>query len=152
MKNKKIFIACSISKYIDGNRFIDSNYRRFTEKLYNICSTYSDYVFMALRREKYGKKLMKEMCTELDFDEMKATDLVVAIPEDSKGVAVELGWASVLKKRIVLVLDRNKRYTPLVSGLGDMTRVKIIWYENNLDEMLLGNIDAELRIINSEDK
>ena len=37
-KYKKIFIACSISKYIDGNKFTDSNYRKFTEKLYDgIC-------------------------------------------------------------------------------------------------------------------
>lgn len=151
-KYKKIFIACSISKYIDGNKFTDSNYRKFTEKLYDVCATYSDDVFMALRREEYGKKLMKEMCTELDFCEMKTTDLVVAFPDDSKGVAVELGWASVFKKRIILVLDRNKRYTPLVSGLGDMTQVVIVWYENNLDNMLLESIDVELRTMNLEDK
>ena len=96
---KKIFIACPISKYIDGDKFINSDFKFFIEELYSICQKYVPNVFLALKREKYGKKLMKDICTELDFEEMKKTDCVIAIPEDSKGTAVELGWASYMGKK-----------------------------------------------------
>ena len=51
---------------------------------------------------------MKDTCTELDFEEMKTADLVVAIPEDSKGTAVELGWASCMKLKYCLFLIEIK--------------------------------------------
>lgn len=139
---KKIFIGCPISKYIDGDKFIDDDFRFFIEKLYNVCQRYTTEVFLALRREEYGKKMMKDTCTVLDFEEMKTSDLVVAIPEDSKGTAVELGWASCMKKKIILLLDRNQRYTPLISGLKDITETEIIWYDGKLNEVVLSDVDS----------
>ncbi len=88
---------------------------------------------------------MKDTCTELDFEEMKTTDLVVAIPEDSKGTAVELGWASCMKIKILLLLDSNQRYTPLISGLKDITDVETIWYDGNLNRDVLTNIDNMIK-------
>lgn len=130
---KKIFVACPITKYIDNNTFTDAHFKHFIEKMYDFCEHYADEVFFALKREQYGKKLMTDVCTELDFEEMKTSDIVIAIPEDSKGVAVELGWASVMCKKIVLILNKECRYTPLISGLGDITDASIIWYEKLLD-------------------
>ena len=142
---KKIFIACPMSKYIDNGIFTNKNFKEFIEKLYDICQEYAQEVFLALLREKYGKKLMKDTCTELDFEEMKTTDLVVAIPEDSKGTAVELGWASCMGIKILLILDRNQRYTPLISGLNDITNTKIIWYDKKLDKNVLDNIERLIK-------
>lgn len=142
---KKIFIACPISKYIDGDKFINNDFKIFIEELYNVCQKHASKVFLALRREEYGKKLMKDTCTELDFEEMKTTDLVVAIPEDSKGTAVELGWASCMKIKILLLLDSNQRYTPLISGLKDITDVETIWYDGNLNKDVLTNIDNMIK-------
>ncbi len=81
----------------------------------------------------------------VDFEEMKTTDLVVAIPEDSKGTAVELGWASCMKIKILLLLDSNQRYTPLISGLKDITDVETIWYDGNLNRDVLTNIDNMIK-------
>ncbi len=150
---KKIFIACPISKYIDGKRFINDDFRTFIQKLYNICHEYVPEVFLALQREEYGKKLMKDTCTVLDFNEMKTTDFVVAIPDDSMGVAVELGWASCMKIKILLLLDRNQRYTPLISGLKDITYTEIIWYDDKLDKKVLSDVETVLRkkVKNSEE-
>lgn len=141
---KKIFIACPITKYLDGNRFINDNLKVFVENMYSICQTYASEVFLALKREEYGKKLMTDICTELDYEEMQSSDLVVAIPEDSKGTAVELGWASVMKKKLILILDRNTRYTPLVYGLGDITDAVCIWYEGELNESVLAQIPGAI--------
>lgn len=142
---KKIFIACPISKYIEGNEFTNNEFKQNIERIYDICQKYTSNIFLALRREEYGKKLMKDICTELDFEEMKNSDIIVAIPEDSKGTAVELGWASCMKKRIILILDHTQRYTPLVSGLKDITDTDIIWYENNIDKDTLFNIEKRIQ-------
>ncbi len=142
---KKIFIACPISKYIKGNSFTDDKFKDFTEQLYNTCKTYSQDVFLALKREEYGKKLMRESCVKLDLDEMKNTELVIAIPDDSKGTAVELGWASYMNLDIILILDKNKQYTPLISGLNDITKTKIIWYDGDLNKVILKRIEKAIK-------
>ena len=64
---KKIFIACPISKYVIENQFMNKNFQLFIEALYDICKKYVPEVFLALRREEYGKNLMPETCTELEF-------------------------------------------------------------------------------------
>lgn len=142
---KKIFIACPISKYIEGNEFTNNEFKQNIEKTYEICQKYTSNIFLALRREEYGKKLMKDTCTELDFEEMKNSDIIVAIPEDSKGTAVELGWASCMKKKVILLLDQNQRYTPLILSLKDVTDTDIIWYENNIDKDTLYNIEKRIQ-------
>lgn len=147
---KKIFIACPISKYIDGNNFINDDFRFFIENMYETCQKFVPEVFLALRREEYGKKLMTNVCTELDYNEMKTTDLVVAIPDDSMGVAVELGWASCMKKKILLILNRNQRYTPLISGLNDITDTEIVWYDGELNKEILSNVDKIIQKISKD--
>ncbi|RHU42080.1 nucleoside 2-deoxyribosyltransferase [Clostridium sp. TF11-13AC] len=141
---KKIFIGCPITKYIDNNTFTDEIFRCFMKEMYDLCTHYADEVFLALKREQYGKNLMTDTCTELDYNEMKTADIIVAIPEDSKGTAVELGWASAMKKKIVLILNKGKRYTPLISGLEDITDTLIIWYDKSLNDQVLHNVSLAL--------
>ena len=141
---RKIFIACAFSKYLNGTVFTDGEYADFLSQLYRLCQRYAPEVFLAVEREQYGKNLMKDYCTALDYEEMKTADLVVAIPDDSKGVAVELGWASWMQKRLFLLLNRHQRYTPLVYGLGDITETTILSYEGNLDETILSRLAAVL--------
>ena len=38
---KKIFIACPISKNIDGNKFINNDFKIFIEELYKLCQKYA---------------------------------------------------------------------------------------------------------------
>lgn len=143
----KIFIACPISKYINGNEFINDTFRSFIEGLHDLCINYSSEVFLALNREEFGKNLMTDACAVLDFEEMKTSDFVIAIPEDSMGVAVELGWATILKRETLLLLDRQQRYTPLISGMGDITNTTIIYYEGILDDSVLNEVRDKLESI-----
>ena len=83
MNNKKIFIACPISKYLteDG---IDNDFEIFIKEVFSICKEKSDNVFLALEREEYGKKKMYGSdCTTADYEEMKDTNILIAFPEDS---------------------------------------------------------------------
>ena len=145
---KKIFIACPFSKYLNGDEFTDEHFKTFIENVYNLCIEYTPNVFLALEREEYGKKLMTDICTIFDFEEMKSSDFVIAIPDDSMGVAVELGWASVLKKQTLLILNDNQRYTPLISGMGDITNTTIIRYDKRLDERIFIKIKEILDHLN----
>ncbi len=123
---RKIFIACPISKYlIDGG--MDQEFAEFVRPIYHLCRDYARDVFFALEREKYGAAVMDgQTCTPLDYRAMIDADLILAIPEDSMGVAVELGWASALNKDILLVLEEKYRYSPLISAIHSIAKARYI--------------------------
>ena len=107
MKYKKIFIACPISKYLteDG---IYKEFEIFIKNIYDFCQDISAITFLALDREEYGKKKMYGSdCTTADFNEIQNTDLLIAFPEDSMGVSVELGWASALGIETIVFIDKK---------------------------------------------
>lgn len=138
----KIFIACPFIKYINETIFTDDAFRHFTEVLFALCEQYAPEVFLALKREEYGNKPMLRYSCIMDLTEMKGADLVIAIPEDSMGVAVELGWASALGKPIILLLNKAQRYTPLVSNINKITAGRVIWYEDAQESALPAIKDA----------
>lgn len=127
---KKIFIACPFIKFIKGNNFISSNFKHFTEELYNLCAEYAPEVFLALKREEYGAKPLKAYSCSIDLKEAENADIVIAIPDDSMGVAVELGWMSAMNKTVILVLNKKQKYTPLVANINKITPGRVIFYEN----------------------
>ncbi len=117
----KIFIACPISKYLteDG---IDNDFEEFIKETYIFCKKYKKNVILALDREEYGKKKMYgDECTTLDYKEMLDTDLLIAFPEDSAGVAVELGWASAMKKTVLVFIDKKYHQSELVKSINSVT-------------------------------
>ncbi len=129
MESKKIFIACPISKHFEKNK-MDEDYQIFIKELYNYIKKRYENVFLALEREKYGQEKMSgEVCTPLDYKEMKDTDILIAIPEDSMGVAVEIGWASALRKNIILILDKKYKASPLVKNIDTVTNCKRIYID-----------------------
>ena len=152
---KKIFIACPFIKYIDGTNFINENFRDFIEKLYDLCGKYADTVFLALKREEYGAKPLKKYSCLMDFEEAQNADFIIAIPDDSMGVAVELGWMSAMGKTMLIVLDKNQDYTPLVANINSITPGKVIFFENE-EKNALPDIENTLNyykmLIDGEEK
>ena len=118
----KAFLACPISGYLtDGE--LPPAYERFIRALYAVLQERCDEVFLALEREDWGRNLMlPATCTPLDYVELQRSDLVVAYPGTSCGVAVELGWASALGKPLILILEEGAEYSPLIEGLADVSR------------------------------
>lgn len=133
----KIFISCPFIKYINGTNCINENYRRFTEDLFEICLRFAPEVFMALKREDYGAKPIQNYSCAIDLEELLESDLVIAYPDDSMGVAVEIGWASALGKYIVVLLNKQQEYSALVKNITTVTDGHIIWYEGTEENVLI---------------
>ncbi|HEX2051531.1 MAG TPA: nucleoside 2-deoxyribosyltransferase [Actinomycetota bacterium] len=86
-------------------------------------------VHNAHRREAWGRSfLAPEECTRQDFDEIAACELFVAFPgaPPSPGTHVEIGWASALGKRMVLLLEEGATYAFLVEGLPSVANVTLL--------------------------
>lgn len=144
-----VFIAYPFTKLIDENtgeiRYCE---RLFLEKLRLYIKENGHTVFLAHYRENWGKQLMSaNECTPADLYEMKKADLVIAFPGEkipSGGVMIELGWASILNKKIVLFCDKQTEYSPLVYGLGTICDVIQVKYNDE------PNIDTVIQIIGKE--
>lgn len=90
-----------------------------------------------------GKKYSSaEESTKIDYDTIKAVDLVCAIPgvPNSGGVHVELGWASVNKKNIKIFLNKNYKYSPMIEGLHCIIKTDYIYYENEYSDELISQL------------
>lgn len=124
MKYKKIFIACPISKYLTADG-ICKDFEIFIKDIYEFCQGISSITFLALDREEYGKKKMYGSdCTIADFNEIQNTDLLIAFPEDSMGVSVELGWASALGIETIVFVDKKYRQSELVKSINSVVNGK----------------------------
>ena len=126
MKNFKIFIACPISKYLTSDG-MDHDFEVFIRGIHEHCKTFTEDVFLALEREEYGKnKMYGSDCTVADFNEIKNTDILIAFPEDSMGVSVEMGWASMLEKEMLVFVDKKYKQSELVKSINSITKGKRI--------------------------
>jgi len=121
--NKRVFLATPFTKHLKVDGFDKSAFNKITS-LISLLRDLGYSVFSAHEREAFGKKLMTpETCTILDFKEMNQCDIVIAIISDnSYGVSLELGWASALKKPIILYKNEGQPFsTPLIEGIGEIT-------------------------------
>nr|WGD65771.1 nucleoside 2-deoxyribosyltransferase [Bacillus subtilis] len=76
-----------------------------------------------------------QQCTKIDFDEISTCDLFVAFPGSpaSPGTHIEIGWASALKKKIVLLLEKDRDYAFLIQGLNVVADVEYINFKDTDD-------------------
>ncbi|MGP4111520.1 nucleoside 2-deoxyribosyltransferase [Streptomyces sp. 4N509B] len=97
-------------------------------------------VHNAHRREKWGRAFMEpEEFTVLDYQQICSSDLVVAVPGSpaSPGTHIEIGWASANRVPTVLLLEADKEYAGLITGLGAFAPVRILQYTDRVDLDLL---------------
>lgn len=121
MNNKRLFIACPISKYLTEEG-IDHDFELFIKDLVKLCRKYFKEVYIALEREEYGKKKMYgSICTILDYRKIETIDTLLAIPEDSMGASIEIGWASSLQKEVIVITDKKYKQSELVKSINCIT-------------------------------
>lgn len=127
MRPERVFLAAPFKALIDERTGeMQSSFKRVLTDLIDFVETRGYHVHSAHRREAWGRQMMTaEECTRIDFDEIAACDVFVALPGSpaSPGTHIEIGWASALGKRIVLLLEEGKEYAYLVQGLHTVANV-----------------------------
>lgn len=130
----RIFFGAPFTKYLDGKTGkVIKEKQEFIEKMICFLEEKGHYARNAHSREKFGKDLMPaHVCTKLDLEEIQQCDLFIAMPGNppSGGVHIELGWASAIGKKIILLLRKNGEYSPLIKGLDTVGDVTTIIFEN----------------------
>lgn len=131
----KIFLGTPITGIVQkrGEETVsEQNYMSLCRILKDLRSA-GHQVFCALEEENFGKtSVTSEFCTKRDFDYMKEHDVYVVFPNNSYGCAVELGWASALKKPIYIGINSSiGSKTPLYEGLTAISEnVHVMEYES----------------------
>lgn len=128
---RRVFVAAPFTQTIcPKERIVPYTKRVRIEMLVHALREAGASVFLAHERERWGEALMSGIdCTGLDFREMQQADAVVAVIDPpSYGVCLELGWASALQLPVVLLAESeaSRRCTPLIEGLGEVTRCHIV--------------------------
>ena len=136
----KIYLASPISKYVRNG--MDEDYTETLDSVYELLKEYGD-PYYPLKKEAYGEDKTAgsgEVCTKVDFDKVNNADLIVAFPEDSQGVSVELGWASSKQKNVLIFIDKKYHQSEIIRFIDTITpAVKV-------------NIDTTKGYLNERDK
>lgn len=123
----KIYIACPISKYVRIG--FPKDFMELMDEIYNLCIRYTSNVYFPLMHEAFGKDKKAgsgEVCTPKDYEEVSKADIILAIPEISMGVSVEIGWASCQNKDILIFIDKAYHQSELIRYIDTITPTKKI--------------------------
>lgn len=143
----KIYLASPISKYVRNG--MNEDYTETMDNVYKLLCNYGE-TYYPLKKEAYGADKTAgsgDVCTKIDFDKVNEADLIVAFPEDSQGVSVEIGWASSVNKKILIFIDKNYHQSELIRFIDTITStVKV-----NIDTVK-GYKNVEKQILNEINK
>lgn len=138
ISGKRVFLAAPYSQWMDARTgSVGEPWRSRLDGLRKTLIDAGAEVFSAHHSESWGKGwLPAHECTPIDYRAMKDADLVCALvgSPPSGGVTVELGWASAWEKPVLVVLDHDTEYTPLIVGLHTVTPVTYVVDNGAWDE------------------
>ncbi|MGH3717729.1 MAG: nucleoside 2-deoxyribosyltransferase [Pseudonocardiaceae bacterium] len=123
----RVFLAAPFAQWLSEDGLVDPTWR---DRLSMLRQGFLDAgmpVFSAHHNERWGAGwLPAEVCVPNDFRAMETCDVVCAYlgTPASAGVCIELGWASAMRKPILLVLDRGIKHSQMIKGLTTVTRVR----------------------------
>ncbi|MBQ7240095.1 MAG: hypothetical protein IJS56_01515 [Bacilli bacterium] len=132
-----IFLASPFSQFCEGDSDIIVENRWFFERLIKFFKKNKFDYFCSQERENWGENYVSpEESIICDVNGIKDCDLFVAIPGNpiSGGVHVEIGWASAYNKKMLVFLDKNIEYSPMILGLKELTDCTFIYYDDLLTD------------------
>jgi nucleoside 2-deoxyribosyltransferase len=136
---KKIFIGGPFKAYV--NPQTNKMEEKYKKKFLNLIQFFQDRGYEthnAHQRELWGENFWEpEECTKYDYEEIASSDVFLAFPGSpaSPGTHIEIGWACVLKKKIILLMQEGSYYAHLVKGLHTVGDVHYIYYREIGDYM-----------------
>lgn len=141
MKKNSYFISFPFSTFHENRSdLLIPKAKEFFEELTDYFNDNNIFYYLSQEqkvcRENY---YTEEELTKFDYETMKKCEYVFFAPENpySDDSYIELGWASALKKNIILLLEKNTYYPPLVTEITCMTNVKVYYYEDFYNDVLL---------------
>lgn len=163
--NSNVFLGGPFQHVIGTGKECESVFRRRFEEIYRILSQ-EFTICSAHHAEEYGKvtpQLSPEQIVTRDHGWMMICDLYVAvIPSDeggnplrSDGTCIEIGWASALRKPIVLLADvipLTPTNSSMVRGLHSVANVHTYEIQFALGEPVSFLQRLKAIIANSHDK
>lgn len=126
-----IFLGTPITCLLEKNNLFSESNKMNLKKIISSLREKNE-VFCAIEREKWGEELLSgEVCTILDYEAMQNCDTFIAIPNNSYGVYMELGWASSLGKNIIVLINRKFGIkSPLIEGIFELSNFTLIEYDD----------------------
>ena len=144
----KVFLAMPYSQLCNEFYEVKEEYKIFFTKLTNKIKELNCDYFLAHEREKWGKKYSSaEESTVIDYETIKNVDLVCVVPgvPNSGGVHVEIGWASANNKTLKIFLKKEFPYSPMVTGIGCLTKTDYIYYDEDYSDELINLIITSIK-------
>jgi deoxyadenosine/deoxycytidine kinase len=116
-------------------KIVDTAYRNFLETIEATVKSCGLETFLPHKDlHKWGDVYIdpKEI-GKLSLENLSRSDLVIAYPEKSVGVNIELGWASLLNKKIIVLVNENDEVSLMYVGLKGVTASEIIKFRDIVD-------------------
>lgn len=128
---RKVYVGGPFQAVLDGDRLrISDAYRWLYEDVIDGFERRGWRVFNSHRREAWGAQMLDATAsTSMDYADIAECDVFVAAPganPPSPGTHIEIGWASALGKKIVLLLQQGESYAALVNGLPAIADVTFV--------------------------
>ncbi|SEB98779.1 hypothetical protein SAMN05216532_0114 [Streptomyces sp. 2231.1] len=145
----RVFLAAPFAQFIDpADGLVQPEWRQRLSALRTALLNAGHAVFNAHYNEGWGEwGLSAQECVLSDFRALQCADLVLAYPGTpaSTGVALELGWASALRKPAALLLDPATVYSPMIAALGEVSPVLSLpfgdWTEESVNDAVHSALD-----------
>ncbi len=113
----------------------DASYINFLDSIESVPKSLGFETFLPHRDlHNWGKaKLSEDDVGRKSMEELKKSDLLIAYPEKSVGVNIELGWASAFNKKVLILINENDQISIMHLGLKGVTDAKIIKFRDIMD-------------------
>ncbi len=116
-------------------QIVDTAFINFLNSIDSLVRSFGIETFFPHRDlHHWGKtKLSEEYIGKKSLEEIKKSDLMIAYPEESVGVNIELGWASVLKKQVIILINENENVSMMYPALNGITNAHIVKFRDITD-------------------
>lgn len=129
------YTSKSIKEHQHHGEIRDLSYMNFLEAIESTLQSSGLETFLPHRDlHNWGKStISEEEVGRISFEKLKDSDILVAYPEQSVGVNIEIGWASAFKKKILILINEHDRISVMHTGLCGVTDSKIITFRDLID-------------------
>jgi len=132
------------------------NYKQFLENVEQLIKKLGFKVCLPHRDEgQWGNIYIRpEDITEICFNLIRSSDILVVFPGKSRGVHIEIGYASALGKKLLVFLSKGEKESTLLEGLSHITETKVFRYKsmNEIMKVLKNELPKLTALIASQNQ